>query len=82
LYDLLLLLLLFADYGIRLAEMLRSNNELARHAQIAEQDNLLMKVRPPCSFSSGSDTLLPGEANVLPAPVRRVPVVCESIDYM
>jgi hypothetical protein len=28
--------------------MLRSNNELARHAQIAEQDNLLMKVPIPC----------------------------------
>lgn len=27
-----------------MAEMLRSNNELARHAQITEQDNLLMKV--------------------------------------
>lgn len=35
---------IYVDYGIRMAEMLRSNNELARHAQITEQDNLLMKV--------------------------------------
>jgi hypothetical protein len=36
---------LTSDYGIRLAEMMRSNTELSRHAQITEQDNLLMKVR-------------------------------------
>ena len=33
-----------ADYGVRMAEMMRSNVELSRHAQVTEQDNLVMKV--------------------------------------
>lgn len=32
------------DYDVRMAEMVRSNEELAKHAQLTEQENLTMKV--------------------------------------
>lgn len=32
------------DYSLRMAEMTRAHGELSKHSQVAEQENLTMKV--------------------------------------